>query len=296
MGCWNETCMISGLPIRMGDPVVVYFLAPTPTFFHNIYNCCGLFSPVGFGINGIYDDYGSAEKIQDNDAATWTYKLFQHLLKMGNIELSEKTDKETSRLSEISHYVRAAERGWLTFSKKSELFTISLVFMHADLYKKILEEGGNRKRYRTGRTSYEMYTDKANSFAAKKRQIESMEKEIQAKLLSFKLSSRGFSRHFMDFSRNRAVSSFLLDNLTDQTEGLRDLMVEIMVFETCMNISRMAWRTTPGKGSQNVELAIPGIIADFVQSKIEHEIQTWKKEGDSNCDPLRETLFDFEGD
>lgn len=296
MGCWNETCMLSGLPIRMGDPVIVYFLAPSRRAGHNIYNCHDLYSPIGFGINGIYDDYGRVEEIKNNKAAIWTYKLLQHLTKTYRIKLSEKADEETVKLSNLFEYIKAAERGWLTLSEQKEKSTIPLTFIHAGLYKQILAEGGNRKRYNTGRTSYEMYTALADKYAEERKRIESTAKEKDAGILSLRYNGRGFTRHFTHYARNNAVTNFLLENLTDKTKDLRDLMVEIMVFETCMNISRMMWRTTAGKGSQAVELAIPGIIADFIDSTIAHEIQIWKKDGDSTCDPLKETLFDFEGD
>lgn len=280
----------------MGDPVVIYFLARSRRAGQNIYNCYDLYSPVGFGINGIYDDYGRAEKIKNNKATIWTYKLFQHLTKIHHIKLSEKADEKTAKLSNLFEYIKAAERGWLTLSEREEKSIISLTFMHADLYKQIIAEGGNRKRYNTGRTSYEMYTALADRYTEKRKRIESTAKEKDAGILSLRYNGRGFTRHFTDYARNSAVTNPLLENLTDKTKDLRDLMVELMVFETCMNISRMMWMTTAGKGSRAVELAIPGIIADFIHSKIEDEIQVWKEEGDSACDPLKETLFDFEGD
>lgn len=296
MGCWNETCMLSSLPIRYGDPVVVYFLAPfySESICHNIYSCCDQYSPVGFALSGIYDDYGTIEKICDNEAASWTYRLLDHLQKTGAIKLSEEADQKTAKLSNLSHYTKAAERGWLITSSIKNKKPLSLIFMHEDLYKNILAEGVKRICYNSDKSFYEICITMADKYTAEKLDIERKKENNYAGILSLNLrDDLGFTRHFTEYHRNRKVTDFLLKSLTDKTKDLRNLMVEVMVFETYMNLARMMWRMTPGKGSQSVEFAIPKIIADYTYSQIKHELQNCEKEGVSGCDPLRETIFNF---
>lgn len=64
MGCWNETCAITNLPIKWGDRTVGILLKNTYTQ----YDQNGVYpddvrGPVGFPLFGEYDDYGGLEKV-----------------------------------------------------------------------------------------------------------------------------------------------------------------------------------------------------------------------------------------
>lgn len=57
MGCYNETCAISTLPINNDDQVRLIFLAKTPPGWSNkMYGTCDLWSPLSIPIRGRYDD------------------------------------------------------------------------------------------------------------------------------------------------------------------------------------------------------------------------------------------------
>ena len=68
MGCWNETCFISNLPIRHGDEVYLFVLAPISAVNQEgpLCNPDDRYIPVGFPIAGEYDDYGGIKNIQYN--------------------------------------------------------------------------------------------------------------------------------------------------------------------------------------------------------------------------------------
>lgn len=67
MGCWNETCMLTHLPILAGERTVAVLIAQ-----HEIHNSnChpdGVFQPISLPIAGDYDDYGGLENIERNSA------------------------------------------------------------------------------------------------------------------------------------------------------------------------------------------------------------------------------------
>lgn len=69
MGCWNETCAITNLPIRAGDPVVLMFLSKVmhSTEQDHAGHCYAnsVWTPRALPIYGKYDDYGSLEDIQE---------------------------------------------------------------------------------------------------------------------------------------------------------------------------------------------------------------------------------------
>jgi len=66
MGCFNKSCVVTGLQITYGDPIVGIKLAKTE---HNSYHGNGVdfdhikseWYPIEFPIRGIYDDYGRIE-------------------------------------------------------------------------------------------------------------------------------------------------------------------------------------------------------------------------------------------
>ena len=82
MGCWNGTCMISNLPIIVGERVKLVLLKPSYSF-RELKQTGGyvysndVYSPAFLPISGTYDDYGGIENI-DKD---WNYILVQGLLK-----------------------------------------------------------------------------------------------------------------------------------------------------------------------------------------------------------------------
>ena len=64
MGCWCETCQISGLPIVDGTPMVTIVLEKKP---YEVEEGANLVYPVdwydvkSFAIRGVYGDYGVPE-------------------------------------------------------------------------------------------------------------------------------------------------------------------------------------------------------------------------------------------
>jgi len=68
MGCWNETCMLTHLPILVGERTVAVLIAQQHAT-HNS-NCYpdGVFQPISLPITGDYDDYGGLENIERNAA------------------------------------------------------------------------------------------------------------------------------------------------------------------------------------------------------------------------------------
>lgn len=78
MGCWNETCLVSNLPITVGDEVAMILLVPS----HSFINGCGyrnndFFKPCCLPIFGEYNDYGSVENITNDNYALEYLKILR---------------------------------------------------------------------------------------------------------------------------------------------------------------------------------------------------------------------------
>lgn len=60
MGCWNQTCAITNLPISAGEDVVGLFLVQQRYHHNNCHANC-YWAPIPYLVYGKYDDYGSIE-------------------------------------------------------------------------------------------------------------------------------------------------------------------------------------------------------------------------------------------
>lgn len=86
MGSWNETCMLSGLPIMEGDGCTAVLLLKAP-YYHNGCYACGEYLPV-FLIKGTYDGYG---RILPDDGPE-TKALLRHLCMQGIYGINEERE------------------------------------------------------------------------------------------------------------------------------------------------------------------------------------------------------------
>lgn len=72
MGCWEETCCVSGLSIKYSDPVRFGMVSRTDkidtAYAGDLYK---FWTPL---FKGIYDDYGSAEEIEPKAVWQWWFK------------------------------------------------------------------------------------------------------------------------------------------------------------------------------------------------------------------------------
>ena len=65
MGCWNETCLLTRLPIQSGEDTVCVLIAERPEI-DGICYAHDAFKPVSLPIFGKYDDYGNLEDLSDD--------------------------------------------------------------------------------------------------------------------------------------------------------------------------------------------------------------------------------------
>ena len=66
MGCWNETCYVSKLPIYSGEEVVLILLRKNDVNHEELPHTSYVYEkyvPFGLPIYGKYDDYGNIEEI-----------------------------------------------------------------------------------------------------------------------------------------------------------------------------------------------------------------------------------------
>ena len=127
MGCWNETCLVSNLPIRWNDPVVAFFISydrygDETDFSGSCYTTDKAFA-ISLPIKATYDDYGSIEKYNDDDVS--------HVKNMLGMEMSDILDLlHDEKLSMKSIY-------------RDKMAPVGLIMIHEDIYKTIIEKIAN---------------------------------------------------------------------------------------------------------------------------------------------------------
>ena len=75
MGCWNETCFLTRLPILEGEPVKLLFLAENTGYARNNVHASGFWQPVCLPFHGCYDGYGRIESLTPDPSNDMAFKM-----------------------------------------------------------------------------------------------------------------------------------------------------------------------------------------------------------------------------
>ena len=103
MGCWNETCMLTHLPIPEGHRAAAVLLTEN-TGSHNTCNANGTLYPCSPLMFGDYDGYGRLEYIADED------KVLQALRNAGFYTPKTPTELAGYRGESVADYLEKANR------------------------------------------------------------------------------------------------------------------------------------------------------------------------------------------
>lgn len=145
MGCWNETDMLTQLPILAGDPVKVFILLEELSEQRSC-SCDSAWKPLCLPISGKYDDYGRIEDIQEDWNTQAILKHCNGALQTNMWLLSERGqtmaqyDKILTQFpyTSIRDLLRAIERDYLcrrsAYCTERKHKAISLAMVHDEMY------------------------------------------------------------------------------------------------------------------------------------------------------------------
>lgn len=103
MGCWNETCGITQMPIEGGDKVRMFLIVETEHWHDGgvLHYSTDLWKPFGLPLKGTYDEYGGIENIEEDALSDLLLESLKDIIvevpnRMGNIFKREDLDWNTA--------------------------------------------------------------------------------------------------------------------------------------------------------------------------------------------------------
>lgn len=107
MGCWNETCGMTQMPIEGGDPVRLFLIVehayPRHLGARDVCISYGteLWRPFGLPLKGTYDEYGRIENIEKDCMSDFLLESLREMVvevpnRMGDVFKREELDWETA--------------------------------------------------------------------------------------------------------------------------------------------------------------------------------------------------------
>jgi len=315
MGCWNETCALTNLPICSGDRAV--YLPITEVAHHGDYKIpiCYYYSSDRFQVSGLpirgtYNDYGTLEKVDDTPSMALTVKCYQKLLKDKELTIEDsRHSDDPTEIKDVYSLQKLIERERLFYGSKR---SIGFMAMHEEFYDAIIDKILKRKMYPNNNTfkdeiekclkkTKKEYDDIETEYEIK--ETDSVEKQIKSMSKKFIAQGRVYGELSGFFSYGNGERNQLLKGEMYLEAILKDMdnkalikeVVDLFAFDTALGLMRVMYAPQCGKGSQSREYDLHVVLAKGILKKTEKVI---KEASDyyileEDEDPTAETLFNF---
>lgn len=280
MGCWNETCALTNLPIMAGDEVVVIPLVKKEGCGKNYYWHSDA-SPLTLPIEGEYDEYGSIENIKISDITlkvlenmdlyilenekyvpfTFTLEVFFDNLPQGNLFLKYYIDKYSE---------------------------LDMVMYHKGAYETVIKEMSSRIPYQKKETIFECQKESLKKKLLKKRELaNTLEEPFKQYIID---KSTIYGECTLGYKMTNAYDKIVTEETME--EYLENLTKAIMFFDS-LNCLRKSFYGMSGLGSQGQEMYMHKILAmwviDFYNNRYEDFLQDGYDERE-----ITDTVFWFD--
>lgn len=241
MGSWYETCGVSNLPIMDDDEVVLFILEKTNISrgfkINSFMKTTDLYDPICLPIFGKYTGYGDIKDIIDEDDL-----VYNHMINL--LQLNPEFNKEVLSVNNIEDLISQIER--------DSFNNLNFMLVHKKLYSELVDTVNNQKSYYNETT-----TKKEELFNT----INDYKTNDELNNLSNELlySNIGLPNDYIDCTDGR-FEYYRDPSLIN--EKFKNKFVDYISFYEVMATSRIMW--TPQIGSQDMEIELPRIIADFM--------------------------------
>lgn len=274
MGCWNETCGVTQLPINHGDKVRVFVLFSSECWRGaaggGTCYTTDRWTPIGAPVQGVYDDYGGIEKIVNNDASKFLLKIIRERWVPVEDDKDEKIPPVNKlTLGQVLHFIERDRAKYKPYFKEENL---GIFFVLEDVYQAMIKfdsiephylEKGFRYRpqseiYRIDIESW--YKHALETFANVKKDDDLLRIHLSFdmaddRIFSFSESGRGAgARPYKELLKGLAMEGVPFEDKRVQTAC--NTVFEILMFCNALSAQRKMWIPQCGKGGQHNDLEI----------------------------------------
>jgi len=285
MGCWNETCYISKLPILLGEEVVlillrereyIYDKRPYTSYAYEKY------VPFGLPIFGKYNEYGNIEDVTNASDVLEYLRCIDVVNYEGNTLDTKSLTKET--LTEFTEKIYTEGEYFL----KNELgknIPLYGMMIKKELYNRILNHFKNRKCLSKNETYEEHIREKIKEFDEIPKKYAHITDEItRENLQNFAINSIEATSILIP-DKPFDITSFLKNKIfKDKDEKAIDYLIDIVVFSYCLKALRMGYYCISGAGSQSEEMLIHKEVAKFVLEQCDKKVKEYRELNKKYCD------------
>lgn len=290
MGYWNATCMASDLPICHNDDVCLTILAPTIEVDREGPACYpdDRYVAVGFPIIGKYDEYGG---IEDYNVPDWHVDFFKRVYKYWtkNSKLVDGKwveEFEKYEIEDFEEFVRDIVHGDVyinvpTLGKKK----LAAVLVHKELYRRLIYDIAVRIPQEKEHTYCQLHEAKIRA-SIKYYEQEKANGDILIR----------FHDVYMQQQKYRNLSTMADIYLETKNDDIIHGLINYRMWLEVMMLGRKSYCCASGCGSQDVELKLHKIIAEFIlercNKEVEHAVEIGNMEPWEHEDKaLREALM-----
>ena len=292
MGCFNETCMGSNLPILAGEECVLVMMVENPYVPTGVYATTG-YAPM-LAIYGTYNDYGGLEKIQDEETAL---KLLASIP-----NLCVKTDEglQPYTVTTLEDFLEASCRYGLYATKvrgvlkgvAKDTLAIHTVFLKpgfVNLVDQVAEYTSTMREIglHIEKAKQAVLTHNMVETEHKLRPEESRSKGPNMERLDLHIKAMDAVRYVEDMitksSPNPAADMFITSCWMTEPEYTTKMVMDLIKANVALGHLRKSWHIPSGAGSQNSISDIQKAFAKFYQDEIER-IDRWF-EDEEDYDP-----------
>ena len=267
MGYWNATCMASDLPICHNDEVYLIVLAPTIEVDKQGPACYpdDRYVAVGFPILGKYDEYGG---IEDYTVPYWQEEFFKRVYKYW----SKKTSLVDGKW--VEEYERYQMEDFETFIRD---------IVHRDVYIDVPMHG--KKQLAAVLTHKDLYTRLVAEIAVRVPQgneecfCHLHERKIRRAMAEYAEAKADgdiltrFHDIYLQQTKYRNLSTMADIYLETKENDIIHGLINYRMWLEVMMLGRKSYCCASGCGSQDVELKLHKIIAEFILERCEREVE-----------------------
>lgn len=323
MGCWNETCALSNLPIIVGDRVKFLVLlnigVAGKTYYYN-----DNYIPLCLPMSGEYDDYGAIENIEaDEMTATFLSSQKFYMVDRSDKEIKdEKIDSFSKTLKHwgcsnisyvamnsvlnlkeydfvsIEEFIRDVSQDGMYFEHGGKYYLLQLAMYHESLYDTLVSNFQVRVPYEKKENIYTLWYNKIKKYYDGRKEYmelrkipeDDLSKEQLSKLIHYEFEEPVFKTSQYSYNFLKRYEKYISD---ENMEDYIKLLTDYIMFTYCLSYGRNGFYAASGLGSQGQERKIQMLISEWVLEycrSLEDQREVYDDD-DDDYDPDEETIY-----